>query len=321
LDKTTLASLVQDLEKKEDNEVAIPAELVPAKLTTKDISAKLFKNVLHSWSTLFFTNTPINLNRAQNIRLAVGKVNGKILAPGDVFSFNETVGPRTEAAGFKDAYIFVKGEMVEGTGGGICQVTSTLYNAVLFSDLEVVERRNHMFAVTYTPPGRDATVAYGSVDFRFRNNTEWPLRIDARVTKDNKIIFALVGTDENPGKTVEVYQKIIKETDFTIKYKDDPTLPEGTTVVTHNGMKGYVVDTYKLVKENGKVISDKKIHRSVYTPQPQEVSRGTMKVKDPAVDVPATTVPGDSAPVDVNPPATDVNPPADSSQDDAAPLE
>ncbi|MCR4436480.1 MAG: VanW family protein [Clostridiales bacterium] len=297
VDKAALDGVVAELGKSEDAERSLPIAITEPKIKTEDVYAKLFKDTLSSFSTQFHTSTQYEINRAKNIRLAVAKINGKILAPGQVFSFNDTVGPRTVDGGYEEAYVYVDGKVVPGIGGGICQVSSTLYGAVLFSDLEVNERANHMFTVSYVPLGRDAAVAYGQVDFKFKNSTSWPIKLEGWVSQDNKIFFAIKGTNETPGKTVEITHKTVKEINFATKYIDDPSLEEGKTEIKQKGGKGYVVDTYKTVKVNGKVVSQQKIHTSTYRPLDQEIKRGTKKVnkapaagsQPPAQQQPSTT--------------------------------
>jgi len=303
IDKSKLDALAEELDNTENIERILPVELIKPEITAEDVKTALFRDILCAKNTQFSVSDENNKNRAENIKIAVSKINGKILAPGEVFSFNETVGPRTEDGGYQVAHTYVKGKIVDGIGGGICQVSSTLYNAVLFSDLEVVERRNHMFTVGYVPKGTDATVSYGDVDFKFRNSTAWPLKIEAWVTKNNKVYFSLIGTNEFPGKTVEISPKTIKTNEFKTVYVDDPTIPEGKTEVKQKGMTGYVIDTYKIVKQDGKVVSESKLHTSVYKALDQEVIRGTKKVPaaaaQPTKDVPHSTGVDDAD----NPPA------------------
>lgn len=293
IDKSSLAAIASELEKTENTEKVLPVVFIEPEITTEEAYKALFRDTLYTMSTRFSTATENDRNRGENIKIAVSKINGKMLAPGEIFSFNETVGPRTEKGGYQAAHTYVAGKIVDGIGGGICQVSSTLYNAVLFSDLEVIERRNHMFTVGYVPKGTDATVSYGSVDFKFRNSTRWPIKIEAWVTSSNKVFFSLKGTNESPGKVVEVTPQIVKTIDFKTKYVDDPNLPEGKTEVKQKGMTGYVVDTYKIIKKDGNVISQTKLHTSVYKPLDQEVLRGTRKDTGtrPAVEPPKPAKP------------------------------
>jgi len=277
IDKASLTAIVSELEKTENTEKILPVVFIKPQITTEKARSLIFRDTLYTMSTRFSTADQNESNRAQNIKLAAAKINGKILGPGEVFSFNETVGPRTAEGGYQAAHTYVSGKIVDDIGGGICQVSSTLYNAVLFSDLEVVERSNHMFTVGYVPKGTDATVSYGSVDFKFRNSTRWPIKLEAWITS-NKLFFSIKGTNETPGKTIEIVPQIVKTLDFKTKYIDDPTLPEGKTVVKQKGMTGYVVDTYKIVKQDGKEVSRVKLHTSTYRPLDQEVLRGTKKI-------------------------------------------
>ena len=133
-----------------------------------------FNDVLGEFKTEYNSG---NTNRSTNIKLAASKINGCIINPGEVFSYNETVGERTIEEGYKDALVYVGGEVANGVGGGICQVSTTLYNACLFANLEIVERTNHSFTPHYVAAGRDATVSWGGPDFKFRNNRNYPVMI------------------------------------------------------------------------------------------------------------------------------------------------
>lgn len=311
IDKTTLTSVAAALEKVENTEKVLPVEFTKPKLTTEDAYAKLFKDELAYMSTHFSTSTVNDKNRGDNIRLAVSKINGLILAPGDVFSFNGAVGPRTADGGYLTAHTYTAGKVVDGIGGGICQVSSTLYNAVLKADLNVVERRNHMFTVGYVPFGQDATVSYGTTDFKFSNSTKWPIKIVTGVTKNNNVYFSFLGTNEEPGKKVIITNQTIKTIPFTTKYIDDPTLIEGKQTVKQEGKEGFVIDTFKTVKVDGKVLSQTKLHTSKYQPLVQEVLKGVKKPVTVPVVVPPVVTPD---PVQPPVPPTGVddadNPPA-----------
>ncbi|MDO8685620.1 MAG: VanW family protein [Clostridiales bacterium] len=269
--------------------LAIPVkELIP-EITTDIAKTMLFRDKLATYSTYFSTSDTNNINRGENIKLSVSKIDGKILAAGEEFSFNNVVGPRSEEEGYKTAHIYVAGRIIDGIGGGICQVSTTLYNTVLFSDLEVTERRNHSFTVPYVPKGRDATVSYGTQDFKFKNSTPWPVKISAWVTKENRVYFSIEGTNLNPPERTLGYEgKTIKTIDFKLKYVDDPTLLSGTTIVKQEGMKGYTVETYKIVKVNGEEISREFLHTSTYRALDKEILKGT-KVSAAAVVAPTSS--------------------------------
>lgn len=280
IDKAELSSIISEIEKKPDTERVLPVKFVAPKVTTSLFSANLFKDTLSTSSTAFSTSTKINANRGVNIKLASSKINGKILLPGETFSFNDVVGSRTADKGYQIAHVYQGGKIIDDIGGGICQVSTTLYNATLKSDLETVTRRNHMFTVAYVPYGQDAAVSYGATDFKFKNNTSMPIKVLVNVTSNNRIVFSILGTNENPNKTIEVSNVQISSTPAPVKYIDDPTLPEGTTKVIESGKTGYVIDTYKTVKIGGQVLSKTKIHRSTYTTLTRKIKRGTKKVSD-----------------------------------------
>ncbi|MES2464071.1 MAG: VanW family protein [Armatimonadota bacterium] len=143
-------------------------------------------------------------NRRHNIELATSHINGKILAPGETFSYNDIVGPRTPRLGFRDAPTYQDGQVVPGPGGGICQVSTTLYNAVLRSPgITVVERSHHSMPVHYVPAGCDATVAYGAIDFKFRNDTPGPVMV-AATTRGGRLSFGLYGVEPPTEQQIRV---------------------------------------------------------------------------------------------------------------------
>jgi vancomycin resistance protein YoaR len=277
IDKAQLEAIVAELEKTESTERLLPVTFSMPKITTEIAAASLFKDELAAWHTSFSTGTENGKNRGFNIGLSVAKIDGMVLAPGETFSYNDVVGPRDLAHGFKIAHVYSAGKIIDGVGGGICQVSSTMYSAILRADLEIVERRNHSFTVGYVTPGQDATAYYGGTDFKFKNSTKWPIKILASV-KNNKIYVSLMGTNDNPGKTVIISSKTLSETPYTVKYIDDPTLSAGTTKEILPGLNGIVVETYKTIKQDGKVVSQTKLHTSTYKMYPQDLLRGTKPV-------------------------------------------
>ena len=291
IDKELLKDAVINLNDTEDKVEKVKLSQTIPEITESKIKANLFKDTLASFKTYYSTDGQINIDRTENLRLAAEKINGKILTPGDIFSFNGTVGERTIANGYKNAHVFEGGKIIEGLGGGICQVSSTLYNAALKANLSIVERVNHMFTVSYAQYGLDATVSYGVIDFKFKNSTKWPLKIESYMTNNNELIFTLRGTNDNVGLSVELLPQVIKTNPFKTVYIDDPNL------------NGYVVDTYKIVKQDGKEISRTKITSSVYTSLEKRVSRGTKKVPIVQSQQPAENE--DNTPLTENPVSTD----------------
>lgn len=277
LDRTKLMeiiSYVESRESKEYEEIILPVEFVAPEVTEGDLKAQLFRDTLSSYTTHFNTYGENNYNRSINIGLAAESIDGTILLPGETFSFNEVVGPRTAQKGYRTAHVFVAGRITDGTGGGVCQVSTTLYNAVLRANLEVTERHNHMFTVGYVPLGHDAAVSYGYADLVFNNTTPYPLRINAYVSPDNNLSFKISSTNDFPNQKVKLATKKISTTPITVQYVDDITLPQGTYIVDENGMEGYIVDTYIRVYNGDVLIKEEKLHRSVYQMYPRRIIRG-----------------------------------------------
>ena len=160
-------------------EYTIPLTITKPKVTTAQIGSEAFPDVLATFTTRYDAS---NTDRTTNLRIACQKLNEKVVLAGDTFSYNQTLGERTVAAGYKNGKIYENGEVVDGIGGGICQISSTLYNAVLMANMKVTERRNHQFVTSYVPAGRDATVVYGLTDFKFKNTRTYAIKIKAGVS-------------------------------------------------------------------------------------------------------------------------------------------
>lgn len=251
-------------------EYVIPLKVVYPKVTTNDLGSEAFPDLLATYSTTFSTK---NTNRSTNIRLATQKINGVVLMPGETFSYNQVVGKRTTANGFKVAAVYSNGEVSEGVGGGICQVSSTLYNAVLFSNLEVTERRNHTFHTGYVPAGQDATVSWGAPDFKFKNNRNYPIRIVATVS-GGKITTKIYGLKQADDYTVKISSSIVGSIPYKTTYKTDSSLGAGNTKVIQKGSNGLKSVTYKILYQNGKEVSREVISRDTYQPHNQIIARG-----------------------------------------------
>ena len=220
-------------------------------------------------------------SRGKNIALATRHINGTILAPGEIFSYNKVVGPRIESAGFQDAPVIVRGELVPGIGGGICQVSSTLYNAVLLSDLKIVHRSHHAFPVHYLPAGRDATVVDGAIDFKFQNSSGGPIYIAASSSR-GLLSFRILGK-RKPGKSVSiVLANHTVEPAPGAKTIRDATLPAGRRKVKDRGHSGHRVDVYRVVRENGQVTKKELISHDHYRPFPPTILVGTKAVRPKA---------------------------------------
>lgn len=278
--------------------VTIPLIFTEPKVTTEQLKSVMFQDILSEKKT-YVSGTS---NRIHNVALAASTINGKILNPGEMFSYNETLGERTPAKGYLAAGAYVGGKVVQEIGGGICQVSSTLYSCVLYADLEVVERSNHMFIVTYLPLGVDATVNWGSVDFKFKNNTDYPVQIEARY-KDGYLTVRLHGTKKNTNY-IKIESVVISSTDFKTIKQEDPSIAPGTTKEDTSGHKGYVVDTYKYVYDAaGHVLSKTFITRSTYRVQNKVilVPVGTLTTTSPSPSDTGTTDSPDISPSEASP--------------------
>lgn len=260
-----------------------------ALLKQMDFSQPMGKHQTHYGGT--------GLSRGSNIALAAGKIDGTVLGPGEIFSYNGTVGPRIASAGFKEAPVIVKGELVPGMGGGICQVSTTLYNAVLLSDLKIVRRSHHAFPVHYVSAGRDATVVDGAIDFQFQNNTDAPIVISASSGK-GRLQFRIFGK-RTPGKSVDIALEGHTVQPATVKTISDKSLPAGKRVVEDKGHPGHRVAVYRIVKQDGAVVKKELIARDTYRVFPRVVRVGTKPVVKPITAPPAAngTTPSNPNPV------------------------
>jgi len=246
----------------EGMQFSIPLKITLPETTIDSVLEELFQDTLSTYTTSFNVNEK---ERTENVRLAAESINNVILMPGQEFSYNNIVGERSTERGYKTAKVYQAGQVVDGLGGGICQVSSTLYNAVVKADLEVLERKNHSLPVSYVKLGRDATVSYGALDFRFRNNQQYPVRIES-VVSNGTLRVDICGIQTNHGRTVDIETETVAVLPFTEKSIEDASLPMGTSKIIQTGKKGYKVKSYRVTKENGVEIDRKVISTDTYSP-------------------------------------------------------
>lgn len=227
--------------------------------------------VLGDFSTDY--SSSIN-NRKENIKIASSKFNNLKLNPGDEISFNELVGEITEETGFKSATVIVGGEYESGIGGGICQVSTTLYNSLILSDLEILERHNHSRPINYVDLGTDAAVASGYKDLKFKNNTNNPILILADAD-GNKLNFKVLGNSSDRDYEVKIIAERLGVVSPDVKTIYSDSIPEGETVVRESGKRGYSYKTYKEIIKNGEVLEKKEISNSYYVPKDKVLVVGT----------------------------------------------
>ena len=252
-------------------EYQIPLIITQPTKTVKDLGTEAFPDKLSTFSTKYLAS---NVNRTTNLRLAAEKINGTILMPNEEFSYNQTVGERTIQAGYKNAAIYSNGEVVDGLGGGICQISSTLYDAVVMANLNVTTRRNHQFVTSYVDAGKDATVVWGSQDFKFVNTRNYPIRIEATVSGGVATI-TIWGVKEEVEYDIKIETKRIATIAYTTQYIQDPSLPAGTEVVKQAGSNGRKVEAYKVVRLNGQVVSTTLLSKDTYNAMKRIVHVGT----------------------------------------------
>ena len=208
------------------------------------VTSSSYSNLYASYSSKYVNNK----NRTTNLRIASKAIDGTVIQPGQTFSFNKVVGKRTKSRGYKEAYVFSGSGTVMGVGGGICQVSSTLYYSALMADLQIVLRYAHMFDPGYMPvTGCDATVSWGGPDFAFRNSTNYPIKITTSYNDEtNQLTITLLGTktDEH---YVEMTNQFLSYSERKTVYQESESVAPGTTEVEQYGHNGYAVQTYRNV--------------------------------------------------------------------------
>lgn len=240
---------------------------------------------LSAYSTRYNTG---DANRSHNLGLAAASIHKSLVKPGEVFSFNNIVGPRSIERGYREANVIVGNKIESGLGGGICQVSTTLYNAVLLTGLKIKERYNHNLPVSYVSLGRDATVNYGSQDFQFENNTDAPVYIRSNVNGGGNLIITVYGNKQYKQK-VKITYVVDQVIPFDTITQRDTSLQPGEKKVIQIGKSGYIVRAFRSFYEtNGKLISTEQLSRDVYQSVNQIIVAGPEVVPPvvPAVPLP-----------------------------------
>ena len=251
-----------EIEKEDKAEYIFDLKITEADITIDELGTEAFPYLISRFSTKYVAS---NINRSTNLQIAAEKINGKVLMPGEEFSFNKIVGKRTVEAGYKDAAIYADGGVVDGLAGGICQISSTLYNSVLLANLQITERRNHSFTTSYLPAGKDATVVWGTTDFRFINSRSYPIKLEASV-KNGIAEFKIHGMQEEVEYEVRILPVRTQSIPYKVTYQEDPTIVPGQQIVKQAGHAGCKVTTYKELRLNGEVVSKEPISNDTYQP-------------------------------------------------------
>lgn len=266
---------------------SIPLTITQPKVTKEDLGGQLFKDLLGEGTT----RVSGSANRKSNVKLSAEACNGKILLPGEEFSYNNTTGSRTADKGYKNAPIYQQGQSVDDIGGGICQTSSTIYYAVLHTNLEVVERHCHQFNTGYVDMGMDATVFYGSLDFRFKNSTDYPIKIvtNSYDANGNRYLNVQIYGTNPEGVYAEPKSSIFDKVAPTTVYSPDPSVPRGTLVLDRQqyAYTGWSAHTYRYVYDkDGNQIDKQDMGASKYKMRPNTYHY------NPADGDPATWVDG-----------------------------
>ena len=286
--------------------VEIPATIEYPRVTAEQLKGVLFRDVLGEARTKVGGTAA----RISNVNLSASSINGYVMNTGDVFSYNGVVGKRTAANGYQPAPAYVKGETVDEIGGGICQTSSTLYLACLRGNLEITERHAHRYIPAYIAAGMDATVSWGGPDYKFTNDTDYPIKIVTSY-EGGYLTVKVLGTNAT-GITAKMTNEKLSTTDFQVVYEDDPTLAPGTEKVKTTPYTGSKWKTYRnLYDANGKLISSTYEDTSDYKARNKVILKGPAKAEVPAsgpADIPAPTPEAPDTPAV---PETPVEPPTE----------
>lgn len=279
-------------------EVEAIVEVEQPSITAEELSH--IQVVLARYSTPYKSH---QTDRTHNLKLAAAKLHKLVLRPGEIFSFNERVGERLASEGYRDAPIFINGEVEPSVGGGVCQIATTTYNVALLANLDMVERHHHSRPVDYAPTGRDATVYWGQYDLKFRNSLKHPILILTSVGS-SEVTFRILGSREDEAE-VDLIREGLSRVTRKEKEVPDPELEEGKREVEEQGRDGWRVTVYRKATRDGATIRDEKLHTDYYAPQTKVIRVGTKppEEKPEAEPQPAVTPPA----------ASPANRPADSS--------
>ena len=255
--------------------IKLPVKTALPVLTGLEIKQWDLDQPLGYYTTRFNDKLP---DRVHNLETASKAIHNVLVKPGQKFSFNARVGPRVSETGYREAPVVLFNKLVPGIGGGVCQVSTTLYNAVLFANLPVVQRTSHSLPSAYVPLARDATVVDEWIDFQFENNLKTPILL-AAVVNPPYLTVAILGKKEG-WERVSLESVIVKTYPFEIKEIPDPELPIGERIKDLDGKNGYLTELWRTVQlPDGKILKRRE-NVSIYPAQPEEYKIGTKKVTE-----------------------------------------
>ncbi len=274
-DINELKNVLNNAENKQEGKVIeFKLKVTNPKVKLADLTSKYYNDKLAGKTTYFNASQTA---RANNLRIALDYLNGTIIMPGETFSYNATIGDTTAAKGYMAAATFKGGTVVNEMGGGICQTTSTLYNAALMANLQIVERHQHGLPVGYVQPSLDATVYSPMLDFKFKNTRNYPIKIVTSFSAGGSLNVSIYGTKEDNECEVTLSSRTLSTIPYTTKYIYDNSMADGKQVVVQNGVNGYVSEGYITKTQNGKVIESRMLSKDTYNPEQQVVKVGTKK--------------------------------------------
>lgn len=241
----------------------LPVQLLPPAVTLEQLKAQGVERQISAYTTYYRNSSS---GRAYNIEATAAVLDNWLLAPGEVFDYRKVVHIVERGKGYRPAPVILNGVMTQGIGGGICQVSSTLYQAALLAGLEIVERRNHSLPIRYMPLGQDATFADGSINFRFRNTTDhW---VVIRMQSGNGQLTAKLYGTMPKGVSYTIESRTVKELPPPVQQRGSRAVPKGKRVLITPGKPGYIVETYRVKWENGKQAGKELVSRDTYAARP-----------------------------------------------------
>lgn len=272
VDRKKLVELIKGAVKPDENDIVIEIPLLSVEARVKKEMLSKINTEISSYTTSFRTS---DAARSGNIRIASEAIDGVVVLPGENFSMNKEVGPRVASKGYKEAHVIINGELAIGLAGGICQATTTTYNAALLANFEIVQRRGHAIKVGYVKAGRDATISGDYIDFKFKNTNKYPIYIHT-IVKKGTVTVKIYGADEHPGQTVEITSQVLgKILPQSPIYINDSTMNIGTEKYETTAKNGLRSIAYRKVYQSGKLVKDELLSKDKYGATRAKILIGT----------------------------------------------
>lgn len=257
LNQDILAKLIKE-NVNELKDIEIPVDTINPEFTKEFYSS--INGIIGEYSTSFKGSS---FGRIENIRLSAKALSNKLLLPGEELSYNKTTGPRQKQFGYLEAPVIIAGDLTPGIGGGVCQTSTTLYNALLLADMKILERSPHSIAPNYVPKGQDAAVATGYLDLVFKNEFDFPVYTFSKIVGD-RLYFYIYGDTRKKDYTIKIEPELLQQIDYNITENLDETLAPGEKQLIQDGRTGYKVKTYKTIIKDGKIINKTPITSDYY---------------------------------------------------------